>query len=415
MSTAGIDSLKARNFRNLVFREVVENYGTWKNRQTHGLDAQLNLMAYTLRGATNPLDRKLREKIDLAQNDDSRKGQIEREFGKIMGLPRSEFWISIEKIIKKYKNIPEEQISHSLLGDNVTSAWWVKKYKEALPENQLLPENQIINEQKLEGSIIQQIQQAKQVLGRKNVHLPEVMGMHFDQKEMLPIPFTKVDLERAKLLGQHLVYRVNDDGENPLTIENLVKKYEQEFRRDGFEELVMGFKRHQSENEKYFIEDTPRSGWALIDVEALDYTYGANLVVQTEALVRYLVEDVYGEREIPEKYQKAIESFHQKKEEIVTLLESSDVLKHAEGNRKLEMLEITQMLRPWPVEALYDAIALWKEGEDFHKHSVLTARRFSTKKGGNFVTFEGFGNVKLGASIGTSYSASVGSALSRRF
>jgi len=412
LSTTGIDSEEGRKLRESIIKERYDSF----DRPD---------LVYSALGSNK--EKQIKNKVlQAAVKKESKSGEQLRELLLLrddIASPVSfeERMLDLKKIEEKYSIwIPPSDILQNLLGYEGSFVRWLKKYGDKKVNIQIYDEDEtpnieIIKEQKLEGGIGEQVSKAEQILGKKKVHLPEEMGIEFEKKEMLPIPFTVADLERAKLLGQHLIYRVSEENETPLTIENLAAKYEQEFHQDGFEEVVMGFKRHQDENEKYFNDDTPRLGWALIDTEALDYTYGANLTTQTDALIKYLTEDVYAEREVPDKYKKAIETFFQKKEEIESLLESTDVLSRVEGNKKLEMLEITQMLRPWPVEALYDTIALWKEGQNCYKHFILTSRRHSARGGGSFVTVEGFGNVKLGASVGTSYGSNAGSAMSRRF
>ncbi|HEY4520293.1 MAG TPA: hypothetical protein VJJ72_00605 [Candidatus Paceibacterota bacterium] len=193
--------------------------------------------------------------------------------------------------------------------------------------------------------------EAEAILGRDFLG-PEMASKVWGfQGEAPPIPFTREDLERAKELGQFLVLRIDrtPDGE-PLTMlkihEYLMPKYQAKNQGKVLYDTTEQWKLDSD----FFTVETPRIQWALVSKEVLPGSTSANYLIQTEHLADYLRGQVFRGRSLPQEYEEAVTEFENAKPDIIALM-TSDWQKAAE---KLENLKITKMLRPVPVDVLYD-------------------------------------------------------------
>ena len=190
-------------------------------------------------------------------------------------------------------------------------------------------------------------QEAKEILG-KDFLGPEAIKSAFgvEMEEIPEIPFSKEELEKAKELNQQLVLYADKapDGK-PLTGEKLLELTDNK-TSDG---RNLFYDTDWYKNEDFFTKEVPRAGWKLVSKETIPDSTSKKYVEQTETIVSYLKGKVFKDQPLPEEYQKAINEFNAKKQELVKLL-NSNWQKAAE---ELENLEITKLTRETPIEVLY--------------------------------------------------------------
>ena len=202
----------------------------------------------------------------------------------------------------------------------------------------------------LSGEILDQIDQAKEILG-EDVFGPEAVteafGITVESESVPAIPFSKEELERAKELGQMLLLRVDKTSDGtPLTMKKIGETLGGKVKDDG----KVFYDTDWYKEEKFYTEDAPEAGWALVSKDLAPDSTSKNYLEQTELLIGQLNESFGGAENLPEEYVGAVEEYVKAKDEIAGLIDS-DWEKAAE---KLEGLQINQLLRQSPSEALYD-------------------------------------------------------------
>ncbi len=227
----------------------------------------------------------------------------------------------------------------------------------------------ITSEKRMEGTVQEQMDMAKEVLGEEFFGFQEVkkaFGIEIKPEDIPEIPFSKEELERAKELNQFLVLRADKapDGK-PLSLQKINEILKGKVT-DGSKFLYSddgkgGIKSDSwYKNEEFSKEETPKLAWTLASKEVIPDSTSKNYLEQTEELVNYLKNSVFKEEEMPEEYQEAIEEFEKEKEEIGKII-SSEWQKAAE---KLSNLKINRLTRQNPAEVLYDiAIYFQNKGE----------------------------------------------------
>ncbi|TAK96336.1 hypothetical protein EPO05_02105 [Patescibacteria group bacterium] len=204
-------------------------------------------------------------------------------------------------------------------------------------------------------------EEAEQIMGREDFlgaqAIQETFG--FAPEEILPIPFEKEELERAKELGQFLVLRIDRilDGQ-PLTMqamkEMLRGKWGPISVTDG-----LGHPGWCAEK-KFYKEDVPQFSWALVTREPIPNSLQSKRYLeQMDMATRYLKEEIFQNQPMPRRYQAAVQEFESQKKTIRRILR-----KWGDGWQKgAEMLEssaINKLTRQSPVEALYDFLVYYK-------------------------------------------------------
>ncbi len=170
------------------------------------------------------------------------------------------------------------------------------------------------------------------------------------------IPFSKEELERAKELGQMLVLRL------PMTMAEINEKLSGKVK-DG-KKLLYAFDEKTGKlkddcwykDEKFLREEKMEVKWALVSKDVVPETTSKNYLDQTDRVVDYLQNQVFKDRPLPEAYRTAIDEFQKARGGIAETL-SSDWRKAAE---MLEGLQITELTRQTPAEALYDLAAYFQ-------------------------------------------------------
>lgn len=212
-------------------------------------------------------------------------------------------------------------------------------------------------EAKLEEPIAEQIAIAIEKLGKENVLGPAEVYKTFNvllaTAEVPGIPFSALELEQAKELGQMLVLRVDKTGDGkPMSMEAmntmLTKRWKLEKKGallntvDGWRDSITGV--------DDFAKITPRSGWALVSKDLLPDSTSKNYIEQTEVIVMNLKDAAFKDMELPEEYVKAIAEFESQKERLMKLM-SEDLM---EAARQLSELKINQLTRQSIQETIYD-------------------------------------------------------------
>ena len=182
-----------------------------------------------------------------------------------------------------------------------------------------------------------------------------------------PIPFTKAELTRARELGQFLILFVpkNSSGES-LTMKGLYEQLNNELGDGGkllYEVSWYG-------GEVFFTTDpiVTEPTWKLVSREEIPDSASENYLGQTQAIVDYVIGQVYQGEELPTLYQEAITEFEARKADLEKLMES-DWKAAAE---QLAALKVNQLFRLSPGQTLY-TIAVY-EGVN---HERLLAGMYS--------------------------------------
>ena len=215
----------------------------------------------------------------------------------------------------------------------------------------------------LSGELSEQIKNAREILGKKDVLGPEeiekTFGLKLKTEDIPKIPFGKVDLERAKELGQFLILRVDKakdgTGLSMKTMHDLLAK---EFEKEDYGKILASIDWYKEEN--FFTKETPRLSWALTSKEVIPNSVSKNYLKQIEEIVNYLKNKVFEKRAVPKDYEEAINEFSEKKGKIEKLMEEN----WQEATQELENLKITKLTRQSPSEFLYDFLVYFKSNKE---------------------------------------------------
>jgi hypothetical protein len=167
--------------------------------------------------------------------------------------------------------------------------------------------------------------------------------------EVIPsIPFTEVELTRARELNQYLILQMDKttDG-TPITMKRLSTHFEGKL---GDGKLLYAVDWYPKE--PFYTEDTPRLGWHLVSREVIPGSVNEDYIGQTRAIATYLTDSVYAGEELPEAYKAAVQEFNEREDKL-TKLRATDWKKCAE---ELAGLKLNQWFREKPVEVLYGLI-----------------------------------------------------------
>jgi hypothetical protein len=260
----------------------------------------------------------------------------------------------------------------------------VAELKEVLNRYKLMEGALGISGKKIEGTLQEQMDMAKEVMDEEFFGVQEVkkaFGIEVNPEGIPEIPFSREELEKAKELNQFLVLRVDtaSDGK-PLTLQKINEILKGKVS-DGSKLLYADDGTGKIKSDSWYKDedfpktDKPKLAWALTSKEVIPNSTSKNYLNQTEELVGYLKNQVFKGEEMPEEYKESIREFEKEKGEIEKLM-SSDWKKAAE---KLSGLKINQMTRQNPAEVLYDiAIYFQNKGERIlEKIYTWTARRDS--------------------------------------
>ncbi|PIZ01062.1 hypothetical protein COY62_00410, partial [bacterium (Candidatus Howlettbacteria) CG_4_10_14_0_8_um_filter_40_9] len=205
----------------------------------------------------------------------------------------------------------------------------------------------------LSGEVIEQMEKARDIIGKENFVGPSEIQVAFSFKpELATVPeihFSEADLEKAKELNQMLVLRLDKaaDGK-PLTMKK-IQEITGDKVKDGGDVF---YDTDWYKEEEFFTKETAKAGWALVSKEVVPESTDKNHLEQTESVISYLKEKVFKDKSLPKEYQEAIDEFESQKAEIEGLI-SGD---WQAASDKLSKLAITKITRQSPVEAIYDMV-----------------------------------------------------------
>ena len=185
---------------------------------------------------------------------------------------------------EKYHWTPKEVVEKIAFPDRKPRAQ--EKLEELLKE-----EKTEIPEERLEFF---NLEEAKEILGEKEVCGPKDVERHFlggksleqvfspaELESIQKIPYSREDLEKAKQLGEILVLRVPKMEVNgkivPVTIEHLKEKFPDYFYSQGW-----------YNQEDFFLRQTPQLEWKLIKKEVLRESLDKDYQAQEQVLQEYI-------------------------------------------------------------------------------------------------------------------------------
>lgn len=194
------------------------------------------------------------------------------------------------------------------------------------------------------------IAEAIKIMGSENFYGPGDVGstFGFEVKNVIDIPFSKEELERAKELGQELIFYIDktNNGES-FTVKKMKELTNNE--TTGMTTLVAS---DWFETDSVASLETPRLGWRLSGKEPLKDSEKKNYIQQTEVIVENLKNEIF-KTDMPSAYREAIEEFELVKESLRQPTESSNANEWKPAAEKLANLKINQMCRENYSEVLY--------------------------------------------------------------
>ena len=248
---------------------------------------------------------------------------------------------------------------------NLRLAW-----AEATAENKIPSHDREWKRRKTELSV----REAVEAMGVDNVLGPEkaaaTFGLDIESLEIPPVPFSVAEIERAGELGQFLVFRVSkaEDG-GQLSMKKMDEVLSWRFETEG-KGTVLSATSGWCKNDPFFAAMVPNDGWALVSREVVPGTTSKDYLEQTDELIRYLKEEVFQGRALPQESVAAIEEFQAVRPQIAALIYSDS--NWLDGAERLEALKITRLLRPSPVEMMYDEMLAYDHASVRGRSDVRT-------------------------------------------
>ncbi len=244
--------------------------------------------------------------------------------------------------------------------------------REAMRDNRVPAVGPEWNRWRAEASVLE----ATKIMGDRKVLGPEavakMLGLSLETLEYPPVPFSRPELERARELGHSLVLRVSraSDG-SPLSMLRISDVLAPRFEERGLINPLRHNNRHDRSD--FYVVEAPAQGWAIVSTGIIPSTTSMNFLEQTEKLVQYLREETFRGIGLPQKYIGAIEQFEAAKDGIARVMETNwNNPGRPNPARMLLDLEITSLLRPTPVEAMYDAMLAYGQFGDLPLTDVKT-------------------------------------------
>ncbi len=205
------------------------------------------------------------------------------------------------------------------------------------------------------------IETAKEILGEKNVLGPEEIEKAFGIKikDVPSIILSSKELENAKKLNQMLVLRVDKTMTGqPMSIENMVNMMTEKWKGKFIYSSLDKWKENYGKD--LIEQETPRSGWVLVNKEVLEGSINKNYLEQTEIIVESIKNQVFEGIIVPAEYTEAIQEFEDKKEDLKKLIEKD----WKQAAQELSELKITKMTRQTASEVLYDLALYYDTNEE---------------------------------------------------
>lgn len=222
------------------------------------------------------------------------------------------------------------------------------------------------------------------IFGRDFINRAEVNTMLSNQGGTPTIALSPQELllVEASKRGEFPLYREDKtpDGK-PLTMRWMVEALQARFDEKNWGQILYGPSLDWCRGQSFFMEDTPRKGWALVSKAPIPNSTRKNYWEQTELLAR-LVGNVYEGREVPDLYKDALNEWGKEKDRLNRILLSN----WREAAKGLAELQINQHLREKPVEALFDVLFPFMKTEERRLVDLYTLTNAITS-GGHLVGF----------------------------
>lgn len=278
----------------------------------------------------------------------------------------------------------EELISHVAYQDVQTSS--ARRPVAASPS----PEQTLTRES--DSSERTELINAMAILGKENVVIPSVIDGRYVTEHIPTIPFSRAELEKAKELGQFLIYRVDKDPEGgPLTMKALQEIVQAKFSREGKGKVL--YDTDWYKDEEFFTKETPTAGWALVSKEVIPGSTSKNYLQQIDVIENYVRNNVFRGGVVPLAYQEAFAEYADKKDHIGRLLGSD----WKAAANELAELRVNKIFRQSPVEAIYDLMVYFAQNGERQLGGMYTWTNKQSSSG-DLVNVGGFGEV--GAYVG---------------
>ncbi len=287
-----------------------------------------------------------------------------------------------EPDLEKATNIKKE-IAEITQGKSLDSLE-LSQLQEILKKYQQM-ENVLGISKKIEGSVQEQMDMAREVMGEEFFGVSAVekaFGIRISPEDIPEIPFKKEELERAKELNQFLVLRVDkaQDGK-PLSLQKIneilkckmIDESKFLYGGDGTGKIKDDC---WYKNEDFAKTETPKLSWTLTSKEIIPNSNDKNYLEQTAEIAEYLKSKIFNGFEMPEVYQEVISEFEKEKDAIGKLIDSN----WQKASEKLSQLKINQLTRQNPVEAVYDIVIYFQNKSEriLEKDYAWTSRRDSS-------------------------------------
>ncbi len=183
----------------------------------------------------------------------------------------------------------------------------------------------------------------------------EVKQVFGIEVEAPPIPFTEEELVRARALGQFLVLFADKNATGaPLTMKGVCDHLGNKLADDGRLLYVLT---NWYKEEVFFATNpiAPVLTWKFVSRKVIPDSTKENYLGQTQAIVDYLVNQVYEGEELPMLYQEAVEEFDANESRLDWLMDNDE----QKATEELVALKVNQLFRLSPGELVY-SIALYQ-------------------------------------------------------
>lgn len=192
----------------------------------------------------------------------------------------------------------------------------------------------------------------KDFLGPESVEA--AFGISISKERVVPIPFSKEELENAKALGQQLIFQAEvmkmGDGPFGMEFDTITPKNLKKVFMTASDGKPMWYNQDWYDNEEFFVEKTPPPCWKLTSKDVVPNSTSKNYLEQTEVLVSHIKNDVFKGVDLPKEYAEAIAEFEEEKAAIAERMKGDN---WKDASQWLTDLKITKLTRETPVEAMY--------------------------------------------------------------
>lgn len=193
--------------------------------------------------------------------------------------------------------------------------------------------------------------EARDIMGSENFYgrpdIQLVFGITIRIEDIPEIPFSRHELERAKLLGQELVLYINKTENGlPLTVEEMSKLYYQNYNKKN--QLVSS---NWYKYNSYIKDEVPRVGWRLSSKVPEEMFTNKNYMEQIQVFIDKLRNEIFPEG-VPILYQEAIHEFEKSQDRFKTVTVEDNENYESVG-KELVLSRINQLCRETYSEIIY--------------------------------------------------------------